>query len=266
MRASRRRWTSRTTGGLAALAMSMSALVGLSGCSGLAEVDGFWGARAAEAGTGPDRYFELIASNDPAETARAESLAAPQSSAAAYARHLATRQQAQRDQGRSRQPDELTEDDGTYTSCRPDGDGRDCVEWADVEVAGGRVAEFTVAGQPLRGRLTLGGGGKVEAGRYGSVEFVSAYQSPVSNSLSVTLVARSEDRPITVASYAARYRDPHGQQIKARRSEGPLKLAARATGRVAVVLPDAAPGGTLEIELIDAKDTTRAARATVRVG
>lgn len=164
MRASRWRRTTRTSGGLAALALSISCLVGLSGCSGLGG-DGFWVPRAAEARTAAGRYFELIASNDPAETAKAESLAAPQSSAAAYARHLATRQQAQRDQGTSRQPDELTEDDGTYTSCRQDGDGRDCVEWADVAVSGGRVAEFSVAGQPLRGRLTLGGGGTVKAGR-----------------------------------------------------------------------------------------------------
>lgn len=223
------------------------------------------GATRPAAAPSASEYFELLSTNDSDNAAKAAELAAPKSLAAAYATHLAAVRGANEDGGNAEEADDLTVDGDVYQSCAADQDSDDCTRWSGATFKDGRIASLTVNGKDISGRLTLGSGDKVAAGKLGNVKFVSAYKSIASDALFVTGVVDSNKEKITLGTYSASYRDRSGKQVTAYDGGGPGELDADSNTRIVMIFSKAKVGGMVTLEMYDDSGYVTK-RAKFRVG
>ena len=133
-------------------------------------------------------YFEAYGTQDPDELARMLTLAAPGSSAHAYAVHQETL--AGIDPQRNAPLDIALEGDA-IEACPEDDEDAECITYADFTATpDGLLTHFTINGSPLRDRVSVGTGSEVTAGPM-TISIISSYLS-VSDRLFVAYIVRND--------------------------------------------------------------------------
>lgn len=198
-------------------------------------------------------YFEALASSDPDEMAEAAELAASDSIAAAYAKHQSNLSNAALDAGIPYEEETLEPVDGGYDTCGTDEEGGEvCFTYADLESSGGKLSSFTVNGEPIDDRISLGNGEKVKAGNLGSVEFLSAYKAAENDLFIAVKFTTTKRTGAAFGGFEATYRSPEGRQSKAANLIGTTDVEADSTSFEVLVFPRAEPGGTATIPIYTA--------------
>lgn len=131
---------------LAALALTVTAVAGLSGCgdSGTPETPkNTAGLNPAGNTATATLFFDAVASNDPVKVEAAYTLAAPKSRALSYLQLVRSGLTA------AGTPDTVTEDNGRYTLCRA-AQPTSCRTFAAIVLADGKVNDFTVDGKRIQ--------------------------------------------------------------------------------------------------------------------
>lgn len=190
-------------------------------------------------------YFEKLASGDPAGADGAASVAALDSFAYAYAAHRANTATALADSGADVSGTyevNLEEDSATLCSSS---DATQCGTFASFAFRDGLLADFTVDGTALAGRLVIGDGSVEKSKGVAGFELLSAYQAVGTDSLVAVVRFHAYDRAINT-SYVAAYRDPSGRQVEdGGESTLPSSIAPNSNQLGVVLIPRAAVGGEL---------------------
>ena len=111
----------------------------------------------------------------------------------------------------------------------------------------GKIVDFTVAGKPLKGRLTVGDGQKVRAGG-GAFTFLTAYETITSDELDVTVKMESGEKSLSPTIHSATYRGPDGKQRTATDALGPSDLDADSTSVASFSFEGVEPGGKVTLK------------------
>jgi major membrane immunogen (membrane-anchored lipoprotein) len=197
-------------------------------------------------------YFAAIASRDPDQLEEALPLAGPGSIAEVYAGYNLAIATASLDGGQAPAQGEVSEVDGGYQGCEPDGAEESCVTWADLEGADGKLVDFTVDGEELDDRLKSGDGEVVESGGLGTAELLYAYQSVQSGALFVLAEVSSNGEDVGLANGEGAYSDSAGGEILATSTLGPSELAGDSQATIALIFQGAELGGSVTIPLYSA--------------
>lgn len=168
-------------------------------------------------------YVEATASGDHPDAMRAGlKLAAPNSVAYTYLDHLANTAQAALDGGKPYTRREVTPaGNNTFRACSDPAVEKSCATIGGFTVdAAGKLTDLTVNEQPVGARLTAGTGQVVTAGGT-KFTFLTAYKTPASNALLVTVKVETGARPITAKISSASY---PGLDGKPRTAQGAMGL------------------------------------------
>lgn len=193
-------------------------------------------------------YFAAVAQGDPVELKRvAETLAAPDSNAYAYAIEQAAVNQAMLDGGWSAEAQDLETIEGGFAMCAamPVAGEETCSEFTNLTYVDGRLADFDAGGSPLAGRISLGNGESVALGDAATATFIAAYRS-IAGAVYVVVEIRSNVDGLTVP-FASTYRAPDGRQADPTDVVGPYELGSGSLANYAFVFQGAEFGGTLDL-------------------
>jgi hypothetical protein len=241
------------------LAFSLASIVLLFGCGG-PEVEEATGDRSAATANQDEEvndeeiqsYFDALASNDADEMEKVAGLAAPDSIAQAYAMHQANIVNAAQDMGMPYESEDVRSVEGGYETCGTDEEGKEvCYTYADLESTAGKLSSFTVNGKSLKDRISLGNGQTAKAGRFGRVEFLSAYKSADNDLWVAVKFKTSKGEPAIFAGYEAKYRSPDGRQSTAGELIGSEELDPNSMSFEVMIFPRAKAGGTVSIPVYD---------------
>ena len=162
----------------------------------------------------------IAVGGDPDAVRKALTFTAAGSLAHAYLLHRSYVAEAGLDSGTPYTDSEISElPGGGYRLCDDPADDSTCTVLGDFKVdATGKIVDFTVDGQGLQGRLTVGNGQKVSAGG-GEFTFLTAYKAPTSNSLFVAIRMESGKKSLSPNISLATYLSlsANGQQRAASR-------------------------------------------------
>src|SRR5947209_2385881 len=163
----------------------------------------------------PQAYFDGIATQTVTSLRQAVAAAEPGSPAAAYATYLLASSRAASDGGHPVEQDPQTAERTSkgYRFCQGQRSEKTCFEYAGVTRAGGKVADFTVNGQPISDRLAVGSGAAVAfRGIDAHAGFVAAYETTASDNLLVAVRITSGPGP-ALGAVDASYRAGTGAQV-----------------------------------------------------
>jgi hypothetical protein len=208
-------------------------------------------------------YFENLGSDKPDRLEEALKTSADDSIAMAYVSHRLALANAAIDDGTPYEAGSVTREGEGFEYCATADDPSSCYVWADIRSQNGKISSFTVDGEELGPRLSVGSGTPAKAGKVGSVELLTAYQSVTGDSLFVTMLVRSADEDISIGHLSAKYRDPDGRQSEASDSIGPSDLEADSTAHVVAIFEGAKPGGRVTFDL-DTADYAKTATVKLK--
>jgi hypothetical protein len=179
-------------------------------------------------------------------------LAAPGSIAEAYVKEQYDVTLALQQAGQSLDASTFTKVGDSYKSC---GSGstqaKSCVTWSNVEAHGSRIANFTVSGKSLKGRLSMGSGKAAPVGSLGTVQVKASYQSVQSDALFIAFKLKAGSLPLMVDQTDSAYLTKNGTQVTAQDVYGPDKLLPHAVGNYYMAFPHVSVGGRLVLNVID---------------
>jgi len=213
----------------------------------------------AEASDNIDKYFKLIGDATEDSFKEAASIAAPDSVAFAYATHLGFLAETDTASGTSTaEPETFPKSAKGFKICDLNGDGdkSDCSYYSDFETTAGKIATFSADGKPMKDRIVLGTGGPIKAGDLATVRFVSAYQSPFSNALFVTVEIKTKDVAVETGVGSADYRRPNGRQATAADYAGDYQIGAKSLMTNYMIFPGSEIGGQVSFDVNDADYNT----------
>jgi hypothetical protein len=215
-------------------------LVVLTACSG-DETAGSAGSRDLPSEEGLARYFDAVASYDPARLRDAQEVAADGSPAQRYAAYLAEFAAAADAGGQPVPAAEAEAVDGGFEACGGSGAPDECVTWADLEGEDGELTGFTVGGVALEDSLVhLTGQAPIETPGLYTVQPTWAHLSPPGHegggSLFVLASVTASDVPLQVGPGTYIEQDVILDTVVSR---GPTSIAAGATAPVILEFPDA---------------------------
>lgn len=208
----------------------------------------------AEASDNIDNYFKLIGEDTEDSLKEAASIAAPDSVAFAYATHLGFLAETDNAAGTpTTEPQKFPKSAKGFKICDINGDGdtSDCSYYSDFETTAGKIATFSANGKPLKDRVVLGTGGPMKAGDLATVRFVSAYQSPFSNSLFVTVEIKTNSQAVETGVGEADYRRPNGRQATAANYVGDYEIGADSLMTNYIIFPGSEIGGQVSFDVND---------------
>ena len=183
---------------------------------------------------------------------RVFTLAAPGSIAEAYVKEQYGVTLALQQAGNSMDASSFTKAGDSYKSCQSESaQGKSCVRWGNVEADGNRIANFTVSGKSLKGRLSAGSGKATPVGSLGSVQVKASYQSVQSGALFVVFSLKARSLPLMVDRTDSAYLTKNGTQVTAQDLSGPNTLLPHAVGNYYIAFPHVPVGGHLVLNLID---------------
>ncbi len=192
-----------------------------------------------------DRFFAGLAAQSEAGGTAMVAAASPGSPAELYARHL----MAMRSVLGDGTPAQVTRSSSQIRLCHtPAGPEQnvDCVVYDDVDTDDeGRISEFSIAGTAITDRIA--GRGTVVTSERITVEQVSAYRSPASATLIVTIeIDNGGQGEVEVFPFAATYRPFNGgPALEADGAWGSSRVAAGSAQQVAMQFADEDFGGLL---------------------
>jgi hypothetical protein len=181
-------------------------------------------------------YVEATANGDNPDAMRSGlKLAAPNSVAYIYLDHLANTAQAALDGGQPYARRQVTPaGSNVFKACSDPANEKTCATLGDFKAnADGKLTDLTVNKQPVGQRLTAGTGQVVSAGG-AKFTFLTAYKTPASNALLVTLKVETGAQPIKVKTSSATYPGLNG---KPRTAQGAMGLTdIKATSSTVIFL------------------------------
>lgn len=201
-----------------------------------------------------DKYFEFIGKSTETSFNQAAKLAAPDSVAYAYATYLA--QQAV--DGSESDPQEFPKSKKGFKICdlNGDGDASDCAYYSDFETESGKIASFSANDVSIKGRIVMGTGDPVKAGDLATVRFLSAYQSPFSDTLFINIEVKSKDEAISTGVGDADYRRLNGRQVTSADYTGDYEIDSDSLVSNTISFPGSEIGGQVSFDIND-KDYNR---------
>lgn len=188
-------------------------------------------------------YFDAYASADPDSMRSAAENAANGSVAQKYITHQSNIAEAYDASGYDRYVQDAKYSDESVSIC---GEDDDCGEFADLSYENSKLSSFTVDGNDISDRISLGDGSIVKSKEVAGFEVLSSYQA-VEGSLMAVVRFHAYDRPINF-SYTATYRKPSGQQIEDVDSYLPSRVAADSNQLAIVIFPNSNNGGNLHLK------------------
>lgn len=205
----------------------------------------------ANASDNIDKYFELIGTASEASLKEAASIAAPDSVAGAYATHLQYLAVTNNAAGYPVESEKLPKSDKGFKLCDLNGDDdrSDCAYYSDFETEGGKIASFSANEKSLKGRVVLGAGDPIKAGDLARVRFLSAYQSPFSDTLFINVEVKSFDQAVSTGVGSADYRRPNGRQVTTSGYEGDYEIGADSLVTNYMTFPGSEIGGEVSFDV-----------------
>lgn len=201
-----------------------------------------------------EQYFEALTSGKPDEIETVRSaIVEPGSLADAYTSHQINQTNSLLDAGYPPDDRQVKNVDGGYEICateEPEKGTDRCTTFTEIESKNGKLADFTVGGNDLRDRVSVGDGSKKSAGPLGSVEFLNAYQAVSSGDLIVHVRIKTKDQELS-GPYSARYRSPEGRQSTATAVNSPEVIEPDSTVYVSFYFANAKPGGRVTVPMAD---------------
>lgn len=194
-------------------------------------------------------YFDAAATYNVVALDRAVDLTQNYSLAEAYATYLLGYANASLDGGLPLAASLAVRTDDGYESCGSGG----CVTWGNIRGRHEKIGSFTVNGESLEGRITVGDGDEVVAGNLARVTVLSVYRSVTSGGLDVVAQVRSRDASIRLGLYQATYVSPGGRDLMASAFVGPSRLPPDSVATVVMSFPDAEIGGTVTLPVLNHK-------------
>lgn len=198
-------------------------------------------------------FFDAIAGGTPADLDAARELAAPGSPAAAYVGYIAGILAGDAAANiKEPPPSKVVADGDAFKACDKPKDPSTCVIWGDLVGIDGKLADLTVNGTDISGRIVAGTAGPVEADNgFGSVELLYAYSSPASQALVLIVQMTGGDfNQIFDAVYNSLYDPPTGEAVTVESAAAPDNLNGGGSTTFYVVLPAGTPlGGTFHLQL-----------------
>lgn len=185
-------------------------------------------------------YFDAYASSDPEAMRSASENVAEGSVAQKYITHQANVVEANDASGYERYVQEAEFNDDSVAICY---EGDDCGEFAALTFDEGKLSSFTIDGNDIEDRVTVGDGSIVESQEVAGFEVVSAYQA-IEGTLMAVVRFHAYDRPMDY-SYVATYRQPSGQQVDDVDSDIPSRVAEDSNQLGIVYFPRSENGGDM---------------------
>lgn len=191
----------------------------------------------------------IATGGDPDAVRRALDLTAAGSLAHAYMLHRSYVAEAGRDSGTPYADSEISElPRANYKLCDDPADENTCTVLGNFKAdATGKIVDFTVDGQALQGRLTVGDGQPVSAGG-GKFTFLTAYRATTSDSLFVAIKMESGKKSLSPNVSLATYISPDGQQRAATDAIGPSRLDVDSDAVAYLRFDGVSPGGKVIVE------------------
>lgn len=200
------------------------------------------------------RYIEALATGSADKMQAMIELAAPGSSAQAYAVHQQAQAAAAQAEGIAPEPNPVTARAGVLEICRP-GFESSCSTFGDFQVLpNGQVVSFTIDGKSIESRLIPVADRPAVAAAGVSARLVSAYRSVQTEELVVAFEVRNDtSREVTAVTGETRYVGTSGRQSRARTAGNTVvDVQPGALVPLLVFFPEADPGGTLTVVIEDA--------------
>lgn len=211
-----------------------------------------------------EAYVNGVASARPSVARDALDYAAPGSVAHTYLQHQANLFEAALDGGIEYGSSTVDATSDGYQMCDPF-DATECNEFTYFEVVDDKVADFLVDGVSPGPRLAVGDGSVVDSASV-SAEFLTAYLSISGETLFVTVKVETGEERTELNIYSATYRGPDGRQREAADAMGPFEIGAESTATIALVFPEAEPGGTVTLDGHVGGDYTATVELQVQTG
>ncbi|MFW6041826.1 MAG: hypothetical protein ACOC8M_02380 [Guyparkeria sp.] len=209
-------------------------------------------------------YLDGIASWSPSAARDALEYAAPDSVAHAYMQHQINVAEAALDGGLQYGQPTVEAIDGGYELC-DSVDASLCNEFTEIETIDGVVEDFLIDGTSPGSLLVVGNGDVVESQDV-SVEFLTAYRAISSNTLFVTVGVETGEEQVELNIYSAAYRAPDGEQRQPADAMGPYEIGAESTATIALLFPEAEPGGTVTLDGYVGDDFANTVEFTIQTG
>ena len=205
------------------------------------------------------QFFAAISSEDPTKMHRVFKLASPDSIAEAYVKEQYGVVLALQQAGSPMDSGSLSKVGDSYKSCQAgSSQGKSCVTWGNVEAEGSRIANFTVSGKSLQGRLSMGSAKATPVGSLGRVKVEASYQSVQSGALFVVFKLKAGSLPLMVDQTDSAYLTKNGTQVTAAEVAGPNRLLPHAAGNYYIAFAHVPVGGRLVLNVIDQQNYSNA--------
>ena len=150
------------------------------------------------------------------------------------------------------EPEKLPKSDKGFKLCGlKREDDSDCAYYSDFETEGGKIASFSANETSLNGRVVLGMGNPIKAGDLARVRFLSAYQSPFSDTLFINVEIKTSDQAVSTGIGSADYRRPNGRQVTTAGYEGDYEIGADSLVTNYMTFPGSEIGGELSFDVND---------------
>lgn len=207
-------------------------------------------------------YLKGYASGDPDKMAASQKLAAPGSVAEAYLIHQAAVANATNDGGEATAVNKVTKIKNGYKLCDIAGiaDSADpadaCADFTDFKSEGVRISSFSISGNSLSDRITLGDGKSIKIGNLAKAKFVSAYRTS-GDALFVVFEIKSGPNDIAINTSSFKYRAPDGRQTVAAFQFGPTDLTSDSKATIVAVFNKAKVGGEVTMDISDSNYNTQ---------
>lgn len=195
-------------------------------------------------------FFTRLATQRTGPLEQALELTAPASPAHKYVTFELDLAEARRDDGVRPRPVRVRRMDTGYQLCGPDQRGRGCAQFARIDMLGDRISSFDVDGDAIADNLSVGSGRPQELTAGGSVEFLSSYLQPATDSYWVLLRVTAPDEPVRLHLDSARYARVGGQVLEPVLHSEVDQVAPGAAATVALVFPHAEVGGNVDLRLV----------------
>lgn len=186
------------------------------------------------------QYGSALASLNPERLPEALELTVPGSNAYGFAVYYLSLAQADIDAGFEHTGFVVEANDDGFKVCDYDAE---CTDYSDFEYEDGKLADFSIEGLPLQGRIMLGDGSVEPLGEYGDVSLVAAF-------------LRSTGQMMTLWDYkpktddvwmAGLWENPDGEQVEAALRSSPDEIHAGEDIIYGLFFDDVEFGGVLAL-------------------
>lgn len=204
-----------------------------------------------------DRFFDSVASAEPERLQKALAMTADGSNAEAWLRMYRARSLASQQAGEPWTAANVTTTGQRYKLCRKN----DCDVFG-VKARGDRIADLTINGNGLKGRIILGSRKPYPVEGLVTLRLIGSYKLISTGDLVIAVEAVAH-ADVTLGWTSDAYVGPDGVQGSPSATTGTSTLRNGATGTYVYTIPDAKIGGDLYVTAVEDGGAQRDATATI---